>query len=193
MPDLTDEKLRQAGEVVLEGFLQLEPPEGFRAQLLDGQILVTPPPDGFHEHCLSEIIRQVVKKSGTRMDFSGNKGLKLPSRSAHPDDHVIPDNVLCPDAAQLFRGAAPWMPPDGVTLVVEVTFLYPHVDREAKRRCYARAGIPLYLLVDREASATTLFMDPVKDDYREHHTRPFGKPITLPEPFAFGLDTSEFL
>ena len=78
-------------------------------------------------------------------------------------------------------------------MVLEVTSTKPRAHREAKRRCYARGGIPLYLLVDREASSITLFSAPEKDDYREHSTRPLGKPIALPEPFAFELDTSDFL
>ncbi|CAM5512961.1 hypothetical protein SGLAM104S_06366 [Streptomyces glaucescens] len=60
------------------------------------------------------------------------------------------------------------MPCDGVALVLEVTSSKPGADRETKRRCYARGGIPLYLLVDREAGAVTLFSDPEGHDYREH-------------------------
>ncbi|MFI0501914.1 Uma2 family endonuclease [Streptomyces albogriseolus] len=78
-------------------------------------------------------------------------------------------------------------------VLLEVTSTKPRADREAKRRCYARGGIPLYLLVDRETSSITLFGDPEGDEYREHRTRPLGKPLTLPEPFAFDLDTADFL
>ncbi|WP_399414549.1 hypothetical protein [Streptomyces sp. ZS0098] len=31
------------------------------------------------------------------------------------------------------------------------------------------------------------------DEYRERRTRPLGKPLTLPGPFAFDLDTADFL
>lgn len=196
MPGLTEDQLRRAGQDVLAGFLELlelELPVGFRAQLVEGQILLAPVPDGNHEHCLSEIGRQIYLRSRTDMQLSGHKGLKLPSRSAHPDDHVIPDSTVAPDEPRLFRGAPPWMPCAGVAMVVEVTYLYPWIDRETKPRCYARAQIPLCLLVDRDATSVTLFSDPGKDDYRHSRTVPFGKPLALPEPFAFELDTSEFL
>ncbi|MFI1352478.1 Uma2 family endonuclease [Streptomyces sp. NPDC020898] len=193
MPGLTDDHLRRAGEEVLAGFLKLELPRGFRAQLIEGQIVLTPVPDGEHEHLLSEIGFQVLRRSRTDMLLSGNKGLKLTSRGAHPDDHVIPDNTVAPDHPRLFRGAPPWMPCAGVTMVVEVTYLYPWIDRETKPRCYARAGIPLYLLVDRDASSVTLFSDPEKDHYRRHRTVAFGEPLALPEPFVFELDTTDFL
>jgi Uma2 family endonuclease len=85
------------------------------------------------------------------------------------------------------------MPCEGVAMVVEVTSTKPEADREAKRRCYARGGIPLYLLIDRDASSLTLFSDPEKDDFRQLCTLPFGKSLALPEPFAFDLDTTDFL
>ena len=78
-------------------------------------------------------------------------------------------------------------------MVMEVTSSKPKIDRETERRCYARGGIPLYLLVDRESSSVTLLSEPENDDYRELCSRPFGKPLTIPEPFALDLETADFL
>lgn len=192
MTAMAHEPLSQA-DVLLEGFLALDTPEGFRAELIEGEIVVTPPPDGDHEDCIGLIVEQVYERSRSKMQFSGNKGLKLNSGGACPKDRVIPDGTFAPRELRLYRGADSWMPCDGVALVLEVTSTKPKADRETKRRCYARAGIPLYLLVDREDSSVTLFSDPEKDEYRERCTRPFGKPIALPEPFAFDLDTGDFL
>ncbi|AZM62605.1 hypothetical protein DMA10_18750 [Streptomyces sp. WAC 01420] len=127
--------------------------------------------------------------STPRMD----KGLRLRGADGSPEDHVIPDGTLAPAELRLFRGADPWMPGEGIALVIEVTGTKPETDRKTKARCYARGGIPLYLLVDREASAITLFSDPEKDEYRERRTRPLGKPLSLPAPFSFDLDTADFL
>jgi Uma2 family endonuclease len=154
---------------------------------------VTPPPDGDHEDHIGLIVGQVIRRSRTDMQFSGNKGLKLGRAAGCPKDHVIPDGTFAPRGMRLYRGADPWMPCEGVAMVLEVTSTRPQADREVERRCYARGGIPLYLLVDREASSITLFSDPEKDDYRQHCTFPFGKPLTLPEPFGFELDTADFL
>ncbi|MFF9491244.1 Uma2 family endonuclease [Streptomyces flaveolus] len=180
-------------DLLLEWFLALETPEGFRAELIEGEIVVTPPPDGDHEHYISRIMTQVIRRSRTDMDFSGNKGLKLKNADGLLADHVIPDGTFAPERSMLYRGAEPWMPCDGVSLVLEVTSTKPRADREAKRHAYARGGIPFYLLVDRQESSITLFSDPGQDDYRQHCTVAFGKPLTLPAPFSFDLDTADFL
>jgi len=192
MTAMAHEPLTQA-EVLLEGFLALDTPEGFRAELIEGEIVVTPPPDGDHEDHINLIVKQVIRRSRTDMDVSGNKGLRLKSGGACPKNHAIPDATFAPTDLRLFRGADAWMPCEGVAMVVEVTSTKPEADREAKRRCYARGGIPLYLLIDRDASSLTLFSDPEKDDYRQLCTLPLGKSLALPEPFAFDLDTTDFL
>ncbi|SED80167.1 Endonuclease, Uma2 family (restriction endonuclease fold) [Streptomyces sp. 2131.1] len=192
MSAMPHEPLSQA-DVLLEGFLALDTPEGFRAELIEGEIVGTPPPDGDHEDYISVILKQVVRHATTDMDFSGNKGLKLRSGGGCPKNHAIPDGTFAPTALRLYRGADPWMPCEGVALVVEVTSSKPAADREAKRHCYARGPIPLYLLVDREESSVTLFRDPEGDDYRQHCTVPFGKPVRLPPPFDLELKTEDFL
>ncbi|MEV6166099.1 Uma2 family endonuclease [Streptomyces sp. NPDC052052] len=186
------EPLAQA-EVLLEGFLALDTPEGFRAELIEGDIVVTPPPDGDHEDCIGLVLDQVIRHARTDMDFSGNKGLKLSSGGRCPKNHVIPDGTFAPTELRLYRGADPWMPCAGVALVVEVTSSKLRVDRADKRHCYARGPIPLYLLVDREESSVTLFSDPEGDDYRQRCTVPFGKKLSLPEPFGFELGTADFV
>ncbi|WP_433462480.1 Uma2 family endonuclease [Spirillospora sp. CA-128828] len=181
-------------DVLLEGFLALDTPEGFRAELVDGEIVVTPPPLGDHERCIAKIIRQVIRYSATEFECACNKGLKVPGTGEHPDNRVIPDITFTSMEEDPFHGAASWMPAksDGIVMVVEVTSTRPAQDREAKRTGYARSGIPLYLLIDRDEEKVVLFSGPDGKDYGHIDQVPFGKPLPLPEPFEIELDTSGF-
>jgi Uma2 family endonuclease len=180
-------------KILLDWFVDLDTPEGLRAELVEGDLVVTPVPDGHHEHCISRIVGQMYRRTPTEMQFSGNKGLRLRNADGCPPDHVIPDGTFAPKELRLYRGADPWMPCAGVAMVLEVTGRNPRIDRETKRRCYARAGVPLYLLVDRERSWITLFSAPEEDTYREQRAVAFGRPLRLPAPFAFELATADFL
>ena len=180
-----------AADFLLRDFLALETPEGYRAELIDGEIVVTPPPDGTHEGIIGLIAKQIVRRSSTDMAFSGNKGLVLPTRTS-AGAYVIPDITFAPAEPRPFFGAPSWMPPDGVAMVAEVTSSRAGPDREAKRRAYAAAGIPLYLLADRQLGRITLFSDPRGDDYAGTASVPFGSSLELPKPFGFALDTAEF-
>jgi Uma2 family endonuclease len=178
-------------DILLRDFLSLDTPEGYRAQLIDGEIVVTPPPGGNHERCISRIVRQVLSKSAAPMDFSANKGLNIPAVAGQ--NMVIPGLTFAPDDLDLFLDAPSWMPPAGVAMVVEVTSSMPERDRDAKRRAYAAARIPLYLLVDREQKRTVLYSAPVRRDYASTTTAPFGESLTLPDPFSFTLETAGFV
>lgn len=185
---------RDPADVLLEGFHALKTPEGFRAELIEGDIIVTPPPVGTHQENIGSVVRQVMRQAATDMTFSGHKGLLLDRGGLCPKNHLIPDGVFAPVGA--FRGEPSWMPRDNVAMVVEVTSSKPDNDRKVKRYCYARGGVPLYLLIDREERTVTLFSEPGGSgdliDYRQDTRVPFGKSIDLPAPFSFTLDTIEF-
>jgi Uma2 family endonuclease len=180
----------QPGNVLRE-FLSLEIPDGYRAQLIDGEIIVTPPPGGNHEHCISRIVKQVLAHSAVPMDFSGNKGLAVPAVAGR--NMLIPDVTFAPEELSLFADAPSWMRPSGVAMVVEVTSNLADIDRTSKRRAYAAARIPLYLLVGRDDKTVTLFSGPSRDTYISTATVPFGDPLDLPEPFSFTLETARFI
>ncbi|MDL2079334.1 Uma2 family endonuclease [Streptomyces sp. GXMU-J15] len=180
-------------KLLLDWFVGLEMPKGLKAELLEGEFAATPVPDGQHEHCVSRIVEQVTEHSATKMQFAANKGLKLGSAEGCLPDHVIPDGTFARKKRRLFRGADPWMPCEGVTMVLEVTNRSSERDCATKRRCYARAGIPLYLLVNRETKWITLLRSPKPDDYQELHAVALGNPLPLPKPFSFDLETRDFL
>ncbi|WP_373311410.1 Uma2 family endonuclease [Kitasatospora indigofera] len=80
-----------------------------------------------------------------------------------------------------------------MAMVAEVTAGRPDQDRIAKRHCYARAGIPLHLLIDRDKSQVSVFGKPQRDECTEVRLAPFGESLAPPDPFGFELDTKPFL
>ncbi|MFJ8043208.1 Uma2 family endonuclease [Kitasatospora sp. NPDC096147] len=166
---------------LLEAFLALDTPEGFKAELIEGEIIVTPPPDGDHEGAIGRIVTQVIRRYPGDITVAGNKGLIVPG------DRYIPGVTFAEEGA--FDGQDSWMLPEGVLMVVEVTSRKPGRDREAKRRGYAAAGIPLYLLVDRGKNEVVLHSDPWRGDYHGVKGVPTGQPLPLPAPFGFDLST----
>lgn len=180
-----------AGDL-LQDFLSLETPEGYRAHLIGGRIVVVPPPDGNHGRAIEYILRQVLRNSATDMNFDGHKGLIVPVPEFPHGARVIPDITFAPAALRLFDDSPPWMEPDGVVMVAEITSSRPDPDRNEKRQAYAAAGIPLYLLVDRDFRRVTLFSHPRNNDYARTDVAAFGEKIDLPDPFSFTLDTGPF-
>jgi Uma2 family endonuclease len=178
-------------DFTLQDFLSFDTPEGYRAELIDGEIVVTPPPDGNHERCIMRIVKQVLASSATPMDFSGQKGLIVPVAEGR-QGRVIPDISFAPAKLDLLLDAPTWMPATGVAMVVEITSSSPDHDRNAKRRAYAAAQIPLYLLVDRQRHEVTLYGDSVRNEYTSSSTIRIGGGVKLPEPFSFTLETESF-
>ena len=179
-------------EFMLADFLNLDTPEGYRAELIDREIVVTPPPDGNHGRAIWGILQQISRNSSTSMDYSPESSLIVPSRKGPDEGRLIPDGVFAPADLDVFHNAPSWMSPDGIELVLEVTSSRPELDRNAKRLAYAEAGIPLYLLVDREQRWVTLFSHPVEGDYSHNSAAAFGGTLDLPKPFDFTLDTAPF-
>ncbi|WP_282202611.1 Uma2 family endonuclease [Kitasatospora fiedleri] len=172
---------RSPEDDLLKAFLALDTPEGFKAELFEGGIVVTPPPDGDHEGAIGRIVRQVFRLCDADITFAGNKGLIVPG------GRFTPDGTFAHEGA--FDGRPAWMKPDGIVMVLEVTSSNPAKDRWDKRKGYAAAGIPLYLLVDRKAGKVVLHSHPESGEYAATTSVPFGDPLPLPKPFGFDLAT----
>jgi len=173
-----------APEDILDAFEELGVPTGYRAELIEGEIVVSPPPDGQHEDIIVDIGAQILERASVRLYTRGNKGL------ATAKGRLVPDGTVAPPFH--FRPHGSWAPTEGVEMVIEVTSGRGERDRQQKRRAYAEAGIALYLLIDRVAHEAVLYSAPADGEYHTQQRQAFGKGIELPAPFSFTLDTSEF-
>jgi len=167
-------------EELIETLDSLELPPGYRAEIIERQIIAAPPPSIRHEGCVAEISYQLAtSRHGWRC--SGNLGVITPLGRFIPDLTVAPKSFFERDSIES------WQHPKGIALVCEITSNDPSRDREPKRRGYASAGIPLHLLIDRSAKESTLFSEPTGGDYRVNKRRTLGDDIEIPEPFSITL------
>ncbi|MFF2378203.1 Uma2 family endonuclease [Streptomyces xiamenensis] len=165
-------------------------PEGWRVELIEGDIHVVPPANGPHEAMLAELVTQVARRSTEESlrTYTGI-GLLLPSHTL--TSKVVPDLVVAVRGS--FMAPELYHDPEPAVLVGEITSVSTgDNDRGKKLRGYALAGIPHYLLVDRKESTATLFSDPAGEEYRHQQTVGLSERIVLPEPLGFALDISEY-
>lgn len=157
----------------------LEIPLGYKAESLEGRIVLTGLLGGGHEGVVVELSYRFARNGWL---VSARSGLITPL------GRFIPDLTVADEAFFAAGTGVWWRSPEGGGLVAEVTSSHPSLDRDGKRRGYAAAGIPLYLLVDREAKRTVLFSGPGRGDYRTVSTRLIAEPVELPAPFGFALE-----
>lgn len=55
---------------VLQAFPELETPAYFKAELVEGEIVVTPPPDGDHEDAIARFARAVARHLPAPLSFA---------------------------------------------------------------------------------------------------------------------------
>lgn len=116
------------------------------------------------------------------------RGIKI---DGHRDSRARPDGVVAPLDA--FVGYGEWAPSRDVVMAVEVTSHDSDTnkrDRVEKPAAYAEAGIPLYLLIDRDSAEIVLYSEPTAGKYQETRRYAFGRAVPLPEPIGITADTA---
>ena len=176
---------------ILEAFDALRVPEGHRAELIGGEIVVSPTPSNFHNWIYGKLHRQFDRVCPDHLLVTNTTSVALPATS----EIYVPDLLICP-GEELLDARAWQVPAADVLLVAEITSPATVLrDRKNKRAGYARSQVPLYLFVDPldGDGSLTLYSDPDGAKYRIAHRAPFGAKISVPKPFEVELDTSGFV
>lgn len=166
---------------------QVEVPEGYRVEIVDGSILVSPTPSAQHVRIIWQLEGALREHAPAGMAAVQMLTIEL----APTGERYVPDLVVVP--VEVLSGPGWVRSAADAELSVEVASpANAGVDRVTKVRGYAVAGVPLYLLIDPPERSVTLFSDPHDGVYRSHVQVPFGKTVELPEPFGFALETTDF-
>ncbi|MFJ9708215.1 Uma2 family endonuclease [Streptomyces sp. NPDC101234] len=181
-------------EVLWQAWKAMELPEGYRAEIIEGAIEVSP--TGRYSHSqIVFMLREALAEFLKGGDFAPRNDTNVihENRAWVPDLFVIardPERYVTDDGLGLTAA--------GVRVVFEVTSPGKRSrdrDRIRKRREYARAGIPVHVIIDDhdDQGAVTLFTGPRPDkaDWEDIHRVPYGTEITIPEGPAKGFVIGE--
>lgn len=164
----------------------LELPEGYRAEIVEGLIAVAASPFGMHAYILEDIRDAAMGRLPRGHRFYDNVTLDEPD-----GDRYIPDLALMPDV--LMRSRRLWIFPMGMCrLAVEVTSPGQE-DRDYRKRAgYARAEVPVYLIVDQKRRLCVVHSEPEGDKYARVAEVPFVGDVVLPLETPIIINTSKF-
>lgn len=149
----------------LDDFLHFAEQSERRWQLISGTPVVTPPEHNFNRTIAANLFARLLRVLEPDRRVLIDAGLV--TQQCSPATALSPDLVILRDGVS---GHDRYASPDQVALVVEV--LSPSTrdtDLGTKRREYARAGIPVYLVIDRHAPTGerfTLLTDPTDGNYQ---------------------------
>ena len=174
-----DEMLRTAEE--------LDAPVGYKAELIRGKIIVSPWSKLRYRQAMKALRRQLEAHAP-----EGHDADVAPFLFAFPTAERAfgPDVWVADETA--FEAEGRHADAEALSLVAELTSTSTRdVDWLDKLDTYGRL-VPVYLILDMKSEEVTMFWDPSPKGYRSCTAVPFGKPLHVPAPFDFDLDTGAF-
>ncbi|MET9325914.1 Uma2 family endonuclease [Tsukamurella sp. NPDC003166] len=167
-----------------ESDLDVLPDDGHRYEIVDGSLLMTPPPSQGHQSIGGNLF--IALRLAMPRGFRGlyEVGVRVPGGNFIPD--IV---VLKPGAPRV----AVWSESCDVALVVEMASRSTRVtDRTLKAAKCAEAMIPSYWRVDEDGTVT-IHTDPDGFEYtRSQVVRP-GERLRVDAPFPVDLDPASLV
>ncbi|MEU7601022.1 Uma2 family endonuclease [Streptomyces sp. NPDC040724] len=170
-----------------QAFEDLEVPEGFKAELLRGDIVMMAGPDRVHNRIVLSVLDQIPRDRWERLQ---TQDIAIPGESSEPQpDLVVLENGSEPGPGRL-------IPAPAVTMLVEVVSKNSaNADYGIKRSMYAAGRVPAYLIIDPFEAECLLLTEPTgageDADYKVERRVQFGEPVPL-AVLDIKLDTGEF-
>lgn len=159
-------------------------PEGNRYEIVDGQLVMSPPPGVNHQYVAGTLRALLQEQLGDAFVV-----LEAVAIDLHPT-YRIPDVVVIDTAG--FEPTATRLDPRHVRLVVEI--VSPSsvtTDRITKPAEYAAAGIGAFWRVEMPATLIAHVLD--EGAYREISTWSAGETAAVAQPFNLAIDLSRLL
>ncbi|MFD3835970.1 Uma2 family endonuclease [Streptomyces sp. NPDC058642] len=175
-------------EALLADLDELVLPDGYRAEIIRGSIVLSPWSKGYYHRVMGLICDRLRPHLPQGHDISGGPFLYVfpgDERAYGPDIHAAHE--------QTFETTSNRLDGEALSFVAELTSSSTRDDDLTdKVVVYGRAGVPIYLLLDMQEEQATVFSTPSAKGYESRCTRPFGEELPLPAPFDCILDTTGF-
>ncbi|MEU3345622.1 Uma2 family endonuclease [Streptomyces sp. NPDC006700] len=162
-------------------------PEGFRVEIVGGNVHMTPQRDT-HWEIIRRIVRAIEDRFGMDVKVFSDVRIDFPGR----------ENGFCPDVTKLSDSAQKdsegrWRHED-VEFVAEVVSEGTAAnDYGPKKAAYAIAEVPVYVIVDPYQGRCRVYTQPKGDDYAIDTKVEFGSDVDLTDtPVGLTLRTDEF-
>ncbi|MCA6096230.1 Uma2 family endonuclease [Streptomyces sp. SCA3-4] len=194
IPVSDEEPVSDLDEFLWQTWKAMDPPEGYRAEIIEGSIEVSP--TGRRRHgVLINRLRRGLETHLEHTDYAAHHDFNLIHRRKVwiPDLFVaLVDVDEIPDEEDLGVAAADI---EAVVEVVSPGWRNVQRDRVRKRREYARAGIPLYVLIDDfDGDGAVVLLtepDPDRAAYAGEQRVPYGTDAVIPGGPAKGFVIGE--
>ncbi|MFD7707437.1 Uma2 family endonuclease [Streptomyces sp. NPDC059786] len=153
---------------------------GYRVEIIEGQLPVSPPRDVPHARALTEFMRPFLaaELDDGPIEVLQGVGLWLPTGT---EDYAIPDLVVVDADLVDHLVENNCYDPVAFRLVLEVTSTNWKADLKTKVAAYAEAKIPVYVIVDRKHQRLHVLTEPAGSEYGGHRIHSPGESVTLPD------------
>jgi Uma2 family endonuclease len=130
--------------VTIEQYLTFESPEGFRDELINGRIIMSPEPKALHFDVADNLYKLITKAAGRKYRIAQRVNLRFPDVNSMPS----PD-VFIIDLAEWKRARLAEVYPDGSKVFLAIEVLSPSNRKPAllsKINIYTAHGLEAWLV-----------------------------------------------
>nr|WP_079194859.1 Uma2 family endonuclease [Streptomyces sp. CB02400] len=175
-------------EEMLDLLDELQLRDGFKAEIIRGNIVVSPWSKAFCLDVMELVCEQLRPYLPEDHRISYGPFLYVfpgVERAYGPDIHAAHRGVS--------RSTSNHLDGEALSFVAELTSSSTrNDDLTDKVQTYGKAGVPVYLILDMQEEQATVFSMPSATGYEARETKPFGEKLSIPAPFGCVLDTTGF-
>ncbi|MCX4763759.1 Uma2 family endonuclease [Streptomyces sp. NBC_01275] len=175
-------------EELLDILDELNLRDGFKAEIIRGSVVVSPWSKAYYYDVLESVCDQLRPHlpEGHRISYGPFLFVFPNSERAYgPDIHAAHRSVS--------RHTSNHLDGEALSFVAELTSPSTRDDDLTdKVEVYAKAGVPVYLVLDMKKEQAIVYGSPSATGYEVRFSKPFGEKLPIPAPFDCTLDTTGF-